>query len=70
MGAVLQGLKLHTTFFRAVTTVYVFFFATTFLCFAVVAYLVEWALDSTFADSSSSTVSLLSGGAPFHKVRS
>lgn len=35
---------------------------------AVVAYLVEWALDSTFSDGWNSTVSLLSGGAPFHKV--
>ncbi|CAM9212653.1 unnamed protein product, partial [Hapterophycus canaliculatus] len=34
----------------------------------VVAYLVEWALDSTFLDALNSTVSLLSGGAPFHKV--
>lgn len=29
----------------------------------------EWALDSTFLDPWNSTVSLLSGGAPFHKVR-
>lgn len=34
----------------------------------VVAYLVEWAVDSTFSDGWSSTVSLLSGGAPFHKA--
>ena len=33
------------------------------------AYLVEWATDPTFSDGSSSIVSLLSGGAPFHKVK-
>lgn len=32
------------------------------------AYLVEWALDSPFSEGWSATVSLLSGGAPFHKV--